>query len=111
MEVMNIQTDMIFDEDLGQLPSEATQRLVRICQMMGANQYLTGPSGLNYLKVNEFSRVGISVEVFEYPDYGPYPQEGKTFYPAVSVLDFLANNEPRAVAESLKRMTVRTLVH
>lgn len=109
MEVMNIQTEMVIDKDLGRLPSDATQRLVRICQIVGASQYLTGPSGLNYLRVNEFSKVGIPVEVFEYPRYGPYPQVGHTFNPAVSVLDFLANNDPNAVAECLEQATVRII--
>ncbi len=111
MKVMNIQTDMVIDQDFGQLPSEATQRLVRICQMVGASQYLTGPSGLNYLQVNEFSKVGISVAVFEYPNYGPYPQLGQSFYPAVSVLDFLANNAPDTVAELLKQITIKLVEH
>lgn len=40
---------------------EATDRLVDICKKYNADEYLAGPSGINYLELHKFERAGIKV--------------------------------------------------
>jgi len=73
-----------------------TDRLLEICQRLGATQYLSGPSAQSYLDVDKMARAGISVEWMNYSGYPVYPQLHGAFDPAVSILDLLFNVGPAA---------------
>jgi WbqC-like protein family len=68
-----------------------TERLVGICQELGATEYLSGPAAKSYLDVEQFEQVGIAVEWMDFSHYPPYPQLHGAFEPAVSVIDVLFN--------------------
>ena len=72
-----------------------TERLVSICQMAGANAYLSGPSARNYLDQSLFAKQGIKVEWMRY-EYPEYPQTAGPFTHQVSILDLLFNTGPQA---------------
>lgn len=61
--LLNISTPTITD-----LKTElsGTDRLVEICQQNNATEYLSGPSGKNYLEMEKFHRAGIEV-LFQEP--------------------------------------------
>lgn len=69
---------------------KGTQRLVKLCQEVGASVYLSGPAARSYLDVSQFTDVGIAVEWMDYP-IRPYRQLHAPFDPYVSVLDPMAN--------------------
>ncbi len=57
--LLGIKTKIEFD-----FPTElrGTQRLVEICEEYGADTYVAGPSGADYMDMNVFKKAGIKVE-------------------------------------------------
>lgn len=70
-------------------------RLIRICQELGADRYISGPSARDYIDEALFEKNGIEVEYMNY-DYPPYPQLHGGFEPYVSVIDLIFNQGPEA---------------
>lgn len=68
-----------------------SERLLGICQELGATDYLSGPAARSYLDTDLFARAGIRVRWMDYPAYRPYTQRSATFEPGVSILDTLAH--------------------
>jgi hypothetical protein len=66
------------------------QLLLDICKYVGADTYLSGAFGRDYLDTAEFAREGVDVLFHEY-DYAPYPQCHEGFIPFLSYLDLLLN--------------------
>jgi hypothetical protein len=79
--------------------------LLDICRHVGADTYLSGMFGREYLDTDEFAREGVSVLFHEYT-YRPYPQRFEGFVPYMSYLDMLFNTGlEREVVLSSGRMT------
>jgi hypothetical protein len=106
MKQMSIETPLVSDRSLGSLPIDPNSRLITLCHRLGANTYLTGPAGMNYLKLRDFQRHGLNIQIFQYSAYGPYEQTCSNFTREVSVLDFLANNSPNVVRQTLKQVHI-----
>ena len=68
-----------------------SERLLGICQSVGATTYVSGPSAREYLDVELFSRHGITVEWFDYSGYPEYYQLWGEFCHEVSIIDLLMN--------------------
>ena len=100
-EQLGITTPIVEDRDHPALEGDPTARLVQLCRHTGADRYLTGPAGLDYLDRPQFAAAGITLEVIRYDRYPTYPQRGRTFEHGVSVLDLLANVGPDAAAHLL----------
>jgi hypothetical protein len=64
--------------------------LLEICQCLGANVYLSGGFGRDYLDVAAFAEAGIDLKFHEY-GYPVYPQLYGEFVPFLSYLDTLFN--------------------
>lgn len=78
-----------------------TERLVYICQLLGATEYLVGPAAKAYLHESLFEEVGIRV-LWHENSYLEYPQLlskklGKKFDHYVAVLDLLMNCDSESV--------------
>lgn len=71
-------------------PGRSTERLVALCQQLGASIYVTGLGALEYLDHDQFERQGIGVRYMDYRKQ-PYPQVHGGFTPYVTVLDAIAN--------------------
>lgn len=71
-----------------------SERLLGICQSVGATTYVSGPAARTYLDVELFSRHGIEVEWFDYSGYPEYPQLWGGFVHEVSIVDLLMNCGP-----------------
>lgn len=67
--------------------------LIRICKEFGADAYLSGPLGKNYINVEAFAKEGITVQFQEWkcPSY-PQPLWGK-FIPNLSMVDLWLNSD------------------
>jgi hypothetical protein len=72
------------------LSDDPTGRLVDICRQMGADTYLSGAGGQDYLDLSQFEAAGIRV-VFQAFDHPVYPQRFGPFEPFMSVVDLLFN--------------------
>jgi hypothetical protein len=66
------------------------QLLLDICRHLGADVYLSGAFGREYIEVAEFQAAGVEVEFHAYR-YPSYPQCGGAFVPFLSYLDMLFN--------------------
>ena len=67
-----------------------TERVVRLCQAVGATRYLSGPSARAYIEDERFREAGIALEYFDYSGYPEYPQPHGPFEHAVSIVDTIA---------------------
>jgi hypothetical protein len=83
---------------------DPSQRVLRICQAVGATRYITGHGASNYLRHDIFDEAGVHVEYIDYR-LTPYPQRFGPFIPYVSVVDLLFNVGP-AASEYLDSQTV-----
>jgi WbqC-like protein family len=87
----NLNEDRIFvDSSTLNAPGNSSQRLLNICKLMRADQYVTGHGAKNYLDHNSFELQGIAVGYMNY-SYMQYPQLHGPFTPFVSGLDLVAN--------------------
>lgn len=80
--------------------TDPTLRLVEICRLLNATHYISGKGGHNYLRAEEFEKVGIQMiwQAFD-PDKVVYAQAGNTFLSGLSVLDCLLNVGPSKTKE------------
>lgn len=58
--ILDIKTNTMFSSTLD-LKSKGSQRMLDMCIKLGADEYLSGPSGKNYLSLEEFEKQGIKV--------------------------------------------------
>lgn len=72
------------------------QRLVNLCIQTGADCYVSGPAAKSYIEVEDFEKLGLSVEWFNYSGYPKYPQLWGDFAHDVTVLDLLFNTGPNS---------------
>lgn len=72
------------------------ERLIRICQHVGADVFYEGAAGRDYLRPEDFSAQGIRLEFQDYR-HPVYPQLHGKFVPYLSVVDLLFNCGPRSL--------------
>lgn len=70
-----------------------SELLLSICKTLGAETYLSGPSGRDYLDTALFSAAGIALDyhAFKHPTYS-----APIFQPYLSSLDLLFNHGPKS---------------
>lgn len=85
-----ITTPIQLASELGTLPEEPDQRLIQICRAVGADIYLAGSAGLDYMEMSMWEASGIEVRFqrFEHP---VYPQPFGEFLAGMSSVDLLCN--------------------
>lgn len=98
MKDLGIRTDVQRDQDIPALQAllenvelHPSATVARICETIGASEYLTGPAGRGYLRSSDFAERGITLVVASYQGYRPYPQGSGQFTHEVSVIDLIAN--------------------
>jgi len=69
-----------------------SQRVLNLCRALGAEAYLSGIGGRDYLQLDAFAEAGIEV-LFQQYDHRPYPQQFASlgFLPHLSALDLFMN--------------------
>ena len=84
---LNINTPTVRSSDLN-INSTKAEMILDICLKTGADSYITGPSGLDYLDIESFQDRNIELLVHNYisPVY-----KSNHFYPNLSSLDLLFN--------------------
>lgn len=63
----HITTTLVDDRQLDLDADSPTDRLIGICRQLGADSYLTGPAGLDYIDVDRFDAAAVTLEVVDYP--------------------------------------------
>jgi hypothetical protein len=92
-EWLEIKTKMVKESEL-EVRGTSTDRLVNACKAVGADTYVSGIGGRNYMDEAAFSKSGLQVV---YQDYHPTPYRQRftsAFVPDLSIIDLLANVGP-----------------
>ena len=95
MEWLEIRIPIIKESEL-HVRGEGTRRLINVCKAIGADTYVSGRGGRNYLDEQLFESNSVKLE---YQDYSPSPYAQrftKTFIPDLSIIDMIANLGPSA---------------
>jgi WbqC-like protein family len=102
-EWLNIRVPVLKESEL-KVTSTSTQRLVDVCKAVGADTYVSGRGGKDYMDEPLFYKNGISIQYQSYAP-APYPQRfSGAFVPDLSILDMLANVGPES-ANVISRST------
>jgi len=99
LSILGIRTRLLRSSALG-VPGTATQRLVGICERLGASMYLTGDYAAgNHLDARLFSERGIDVRLqnWQCQEYRQQHVAGG-FIPDLSILDLLFNEGENSLA-------------
>ena len=89
-------TTKIYDSREFVLSEGKSERLLALCQELGATTYLSGPAARDYLGEKIFTAVGIDVEWIDYGGYKEYHQLFPPFEHGVSVIDLILNEGENA---------------
>ncbi len=90
-------TKTVRASDLKNLSEDPTGRLIDICRTLGADTYLAGADGANYMDMETFDKNGIKV-IFQQYVHPEYPQLFGEFISHLSVLDVVFNMGPESPA-------------
>jgi len=90
LDVLGIATRRITSSDL-RAQGAKSECLLALCQEVGADVYLSGALGREYLDTAAFEEAGISIEYHEY-NTPAYVQAFPGFVPNLSVVDLIANH-------------------
>lgn len=83
-------TEFVWSSDLS-AGGQKTDRLLSICQELGADCYLSGPAAETYFEGEKFQTAGVAYRWMDYGGYPEYPQQHGDFEHGVSVIDLLMN--------------------
>ena len=78
------------------LREDPTDRLIDICKALGADTYLAGQGGANYMDATRFAENGLKVIMQEFK-HPVYPQLFKDFKSHLSIVDLLFNCGPESM--------------
>lgn len=78
------------------LREEPTDRLIDICRALGADTYLAGQGGMEYMDLERFEKNGLKVIVQEFK-HPVYPQMFEEFQSHLSIVDLLCNCGPESM--------------
>lgn len=68
-----------------------TERLVRLVELAGGKEYISGPAAKDYLETSLFLEAGLKVSWVDYSRYPEYHQLFPPFEHSVSILDLIFN--------------------
>jgi hypothetical protein len=95
MEWLGLNLPIVQESELG-IAAKSTERLVEVCKAVGADTYVSGRGGMNYIDLRLFESQGVKLVYQEYSP-APYPQRfTETFVPDMSIVDMLFNVGPDA---------------
>ena len=93
IEWLGLKVDVIRESELN-VQGSSTERLINACKAVGADTYISGAGGRNYMDEKLFGKHNIKLE---YQNYLPTPYAqrlAKSFIPHLSILDLLVNVGP-----------------
>ena len=90
---LNLETAILLASEMGPMPAHRDERLIELCRRCGAQDYLAGAGGRDYMELERYEAAGLNV-VFQDYQHPEYPQLFGDFTPNLSVLDLLFNCGP-----------------
>lgn len=92
--ILEIQTQIILSSSL-KIEEKKSELILNMCQKLGADVYISGENGLDYLDVPKFHMHHINVKIQNYVS-PKYQQSGASFVPNLSFIDLLFNAGPQS---------------
>lgn len=89
-EILDINTEFLHSKDIG-MTGTKDDKLISICQAIGADSYLSGPAAQNYIQEYKFINSNIELYYKDYSGYPDYSQRWGSFEHAVSIIDLIFN--------------------
>jgi hypothetical protein len=93
-EVLDIKPKMICSSELPYAGTEKNEKLISMCTILGADCYLSGSGGRNYIQEAMFNQAKIKLHWHTY-QHPTYKQGFNGFEPNMSIIDLLFNEGPR----------------
>jgi len=90
-EILTIKTPLYVASELGKFPEEPDERLIAIAKYFGADTYLAGSGGRNYMNPEKYFEAGITLIYQDY-HHPVYNQLFGAFEPFMSVIDLIFNH-------------------
>jgi len=94
---LGIETEVRWASQMQEVSEDPTQRLVDLCLAAGADTYLAGADGREYMDLEPFAEAGIKV-MFQNYEPAPYDQLFGGFASHLSTLDLVLNCGPVSLA-------------
>lgn len=94
LEQFRIETKLLYSSEMG-VGGKKSDLILNLCREVGADAYLSGPLGRNYLDEAAFAKHGIEVRYHDYI-HPVYPQVYEPFEPYMAAIDLLFNAGDRA---------------
>jgi hypothetical protein len=90
-ELLSINTKVIYSSSMPEITSKKDELILDLCKSVGANKYISGPLGRDYIDVSKFRSNNIELLFHDYkhPDY---KQQFDGFIAYLSVIDLLFNH-------------------
>ena len=90
---LGIKIEIILESELN-VTGTSTERLVNVCKKIGADTYISGIGGKNYIEDSVFEKNNVKL-VYQNYKYQEYKQHLATsFVPDLSIIDMLTNVGP-----------------
>lgn len=96
-EILGIDTPIYVASELGEFPGHPDERLIAIAERLGAETYLAGAGGREYMDLRKYDKAGIKV-VFQDFRHPVYDQLFGEFEPFMSVIDLIFNHGDKSLA-------------
>ena len=90
LKILGVHKETKVASELIDFPEKPSERLAAICEFFGADTYLSGAGGRDYLDLEPFNKKGIRV-IFQNFKHPVYPQLYGDFLANLSLLDLLFN--------------------
>ncbi|WP_206196734.1 WbqC family protein [Zooshikella ganghwensis] len=106
---LHIKTPLIVSSDIKQIDHSlrSEQKVISICQSLGATQYINPIGGKQLYNHCAFNAAGIKL-AFLKPNAIEYTQLGRTFVPWLSILDVMMFNSIEKIQQLLQQFTLET---
>jgi hypothetical protein len=105
LEAFNITTPLLFSSAM-KVEGRKDELVLNLCRSVGANVYLSGPLGRNYLREELFQEAGVNVVYHDY-HHPTYPQVFPGFEASMCALDLLFNCGPDSREVLMKENTTQ----
>ena len=96
-DLLEVRTETILASTLSGIPEGPDERLIALCRRFGADSYLAGAGGRDYMDLEAWRRAGIEVIFQDF--HGPVYDQGRPGFEAnLSAVDFLMHCGPGPIA-------------
>jgi hypothetical protein len=92
LDALGIRTPLRYSSEMG-VPGRKDELVLNLCKAVGADVYLSGPLGRDYLRPERFAEAGVRLVYHDY-SHSVYPQCHPGFEPYMGALDLLLNCGP-----------------